>query len=137
MVSSPRHLQEPLGGSKQTLGQYLDCHHLEYRVCENINMDGDVISRITLSTLGLSFGAAWIFREQFINRFGGRLLNLHSTRLPQNRGGGGFSWQILNDNRLGCCLIHQVDTGVDTGPIVKYETHAIERSESDYSSSEF
>jgi len=52
---------------------------------------------------------------------GGRLFNLHGSRLPQNRGGGGFSWQIMMGNRFGFCLIHLVDAGVDTGPIVDFE----------------
>jgi len=59
------------------------------------------------------------FRPNFINRFKGRLVNVHSTRLPANRGGGGFSWRILKDDRLGACQIHLIDHGIDTGVILK------------------
>jgi len=45
-------------------------------------------------------------------------LNCHGARLPQDRGAGGFSWRILRDERIGVSLIHQVDTGVDTGDII-------------------
>ncbi len=68
----------------------------------------------------LSIGAAWIFGAEVIGTvFEGRLFNLHGTRLPQNRGGGGFSWQIMMGNRLGFCQMHLVDSGVDTGDIVR------------------
>jgi methionyl-tRNA formyltransferase len=70
-------------------------------------------------TVALSIGARWIFgRAQIEQWFGGRLLNLHGTRLPQNRGGGTWSWQILMGNRFGFCQLHLVDEGVDTGAIV-------------------
>ena len=120
VITSPRHVQEMLSSEGYTLSQFLENHALEYFVSEEINKDQRGINRITSDTMGLSFGAAWIFRKEFIDRFDGKLLNLHGARLPQDRGAGGFSWQILRDNRLGGCLIHQVDPGVDTGPIVKY-----------------
>ena len=70
----------------------------------------------------------WIFRKKFIDRFSGKLINGHGTRLPQNRGGGGFSWQILVENRLGGSLVHQVDTGIDTGAIVDFREYVFPRS---------
>lgn len=76
----------------------------------------------TQQFLFLSIGAPWIFSRDLIqNFFFNRLLNLHGARLPQNRGGGGFSWQILSGVKYGFCLIHKVDEGVDTGDIVDFE----------------
>ena len=70
----------------------------------------------------LSLGAAWIFNQEIITGiFKDKLFNLHGTRLPQNRGGGGFSWQIMMGNRLGFCQLHLVDAGVDTGDLVRTE----------------
>ena len=46
---------------------------------------------------------------------------MHGTRLPQNRGGGGFSWQIIMGNRYGMCCLHKVDKKIDTGPILFFE----------------
>lgn len=120
VVTSQRHFQETISNTGYALGQHIESHGVEYFVSNEVNVDQRVITRITPRTLGLSLGAAWIFRKDFIDQFERKLVNLHGARLPQDRGGGSLSWPILRDNRLGFCLIHQVDAGVDTGPIVKY-----------------
>ena len=119
VITSPRHQREVVSAEGRTLGEQLAALGIGCVVCSDLDRDADVLGRINDGTLALSFGAAWIFRPAFIARFNGRLLNLHPARLPQDRGAGGFSWQILRDNRLGCCLLHEVDAGVDTGPVVK------------------
>lgn len=120
VVTSRRHLQEAITATGHTLAQTLAAAGIEPLVCDEVGDGRAFLGDTTEGVLGLSFGAAWIFRKPLIDRFDGRLLNVHGTRLPLDRGGGGFSWQILRDNRLGGCLIHQVDEGVDTGPIVKH-----------------
>jgi methionyl-tRNA formyltransferase len=119
VISSSRHLEEKI--TENSLKKCLEERKIEYIITEKINEDEKVIERIDQHTLGISIGAAWILRKTFIEKFGGKLINIHGTRLPQNRGGGNFSWQILSNNRLGFCLIHQLEEGIDTGPIIKYQ----------------
>jgi methionyl-tRNA formyltransferase len=120
VVSSPRHIEEKLEDNI-SLKELFIRNNIETIVTENIGKDQNVINHITPNTMGISIGAAWILRKQFIEKFNGRLVNVHGARLPQNRGGGNFSWQILNNNRLGVCLIHLLDEGIDTGLILKYD----------------
>lgn len=69
--------------------------------------------------LGLSFGARWIIKQPTSDRlFAGKLLNAHGSRLPADRGGGGLSWRIMRGDRIGNLVLHLVDDGVDTGPLV-------------------
>lgn len=77
--------------------------------------------------IAISFGARWIFRKPVIEGFNGRLLNAHGTRLPIDRGGGGFSWRIMRGDRIGALLLHQVTEGIDTGPIVAIEDYVVPR----------
>tara|TARA_B100001121_G_scaffold301119_1_gene311825 strand:- start:73 stop:1083 length:1011 start_codon:yes stop_codon:yes gene_type:complete len=71
-------------------------------------------------TLFVSFGPRWIFKKDVITKvFKQNIVNFHSTRLPLDAGGGGFSWRVMRNDRLGNCLAHLVDDGVDTGPILK------------------
>ena len=69
----------------------------------------------------ISVGAPWIFSAAFLNELGAAVLNLHGTRLPRDRGGTVFSWQILSGLRTGMCLLHELTPGIDDGPIVAYE----------------
>ena len=124
VVTSERHSSEFISiADKTTLKDFLIGNDIDFLVSEDVNSDSDVISRITKNTLGASIGAAWIFKAEFIKNFEGKLLNLHGTKLPENRGAGGYSWRILKNERLGISLIHQVDAGVDTGNIIKYEEY--------------
>jgi len=120
VVTSPRHSEEILKGGLKLVDE-LNNHSVQHIIAD------DIASIETSKFLGdlsdafcLSLGAAWIFKQDVItDLFNDRLFNLHGTRLPQNRGGGGFSWQILMGNRLGFCQLHLVDSGVDTGDIVR------------------
>lgn len=123
VITSERHSKEDIktGSEAINLKQFLEVRDIDCHISRDVNNDNFVINKISDTTLGISIGSAWIFRESFINRFNGKLVNVHGTRLPQNRGGGGFSWQILRGNRLGFSVIHQIETGIDTGPLLKYK----------------
>ena len=70
-------------------------------------------------TLFVSLGARWIFNERIINDLlSGNLVNFHGSRLPLDAGGGGFSWRIMRGDRIDNQLVHLVDKGIDTGPIL-------------------
>ena len=71
------------------------------------------------NTLFVSLGARWIFNSDIIkNVMNNHLVNFHGSRLPFDKGGGGFSWKILNKDRINNQLVHLVDEGIDTGPII-------------------
>ncbi len=86
---------------------------------------------LTDSWVAISFGARWIFRSEILygtHAFAGRLVNAHGTRLPFDRGGGGFSWRVMRGDRIGCLLLHKVDAGIDTGSVVAFEDYVIARA---------
>ena len=88
------------------------------------------LNRILLEgeMITLSFGARWIINRKIRDTlFRGLVLNAHSTRLPNDRGGGGFSWRIMRGDRIGNLVLHQIDDGIDTGPIVLTEEYIIPR----------
>ena len=83
----------------------------ENYIKDNFNID---------ETLFVSFGPRWIFKKNIINKLlKNNLVNFHCTRLPLDAGGAGISWRIMRNDRLGNCLVHLVDCGVDTGPILE------------------
>jgi methionyl-tRNA formyltransferase len=125
VVTSQRHSIEmiTIGDEHMPLIDFLAKYKIEYIISKKLVQDSRIISRISENTIGISFGAAWIFNKDFIDRFDGRLLNCHGTRLPQDRGAGGFSWRILRNDRIGISMIHQIDPGLDTGNVVLFDEY--------------
>lgn len=121
VVTSTRHAGEVFEG--ESLSEFLSRNNVKFIETDNIDsQEVEEFMSETLNSLYLSLGAAWIFTQSTIESlFQNRLLNCHGTRLPNNRGGGGFSWQIMMGNRFGFTLLHKVNSGIDTGPIVAYE----------------
>lgn len=123
VVTSPRHADETVGGGDKSLRSFLEDNGVRHIVADSINDQG-VAGFLGDATQAfcLSLGAAWIFKKDTIqDLFDDQLFNLHGARLPQNRGAGGFSWQIMMGSRFGYCLLHLVDGGIDTGSIVRFE----------------
>lgn len=125
VVTSERHATDKIsiGGSEKQFIEILKENNIDHILSNDVSTDTNVTHRIIDNTIGISFGAPWIFKQEFINLFKGRLLNCHGARLPQERGAGGFSWRILRGEKIGVSLIHQIDTGVDTGNILLFNEY--------------
>lgn len=65
--------------------------------------------------LSVKFG--YVLRRPFLDLFPGRVLNLHTSLLPFNRGAYPNVWSIVEGTPAGVTL-HVVDEGVDTGPVL-------------------
>ena len=123
VITAPRHAKEKENGC--TLENFLIEYRIEALIVEDISSDGvkEFVGDPDEKFI-LSLGAAWIFKKAVIKKtFNNKLLNLHGTCLPKNRGGGGLSWKIMMGDRVGNCLIHIVDSGIDTGSILRFEDY--------------
>ena len=121
VITSPRHLKEQI--DDKSLEDFLVENNIEFKCFDTLvagelkTFCGDVSQSFILS-----LGAAWIFDKAIIESvFANKIVNLHGTRLPQDRGGGGHSWRILMGNRFGFITLHLVNSGIDTGPIIFQE----------------
>ncbi|WP_148570685.1 formyltransferase family protein [Aliarcobacter cryaerophilus] len=93
--------------------------NIKFHVVDDINNNEDIKREIIQNyTLGFSVSASWIIKQNIIDLFDGKLVNIHGSRLPQFRGGGGVSWNILQGNRLDGFVIHFITTGIDDGIII-------------------
>lgn len=118
VITSPRHSEEILEG--KSFQELLEVDCFRFLITDKIDTK-EVLEFLACSQnkAFFSFGAAWIFKKEVLTKlFGNKLINAHGTRLPENRGGGGFSWQIMMGNYLGYCQLHLVDEGIDTGNII-------------------
>lgn len=51
--------------------------------------------------------------------------NFHPGILPQYRGSGCSTWAIINGEAEGGATLHEIDKGIDTGPIIDIERFPI------------
>lgn len=65
----------------------------------------------------ISYGYRHILKADLLNRFPGRVINLHISLLPWNRGADPNLWSFLEDTPKGV-TIHLMDAGIDTGEIL-------------------
>jgi|688.fasta_scaffold339249_2 methionyl-tRNA formyltransferase len=121
VITSPRHIKERI--DDKSLEDFLIENDIEFKIFDDLvtselkTFCGDVSQSFILS-----LGAAWIFNNEIIEGvFANKIVNLHGTRLPQDRGGGGHSWRILMGNRFGFITLHLINSGIDTGPIIIQE----------------
>jgi len=122
VFSNERLLNEKTIDNNMSLKEYLELNKVRFYSVIDIN-NFPIDEFMTDQTLGISLGAPWIFKEQFINKFNRRLINGHGSNLPRDQGAGGFSWRILQKDKFGFYLFHIVDSGVDTGNIIISEQY--------------
>lgn len=65
----------------------------------------------------ISYNYRHIITTEVLDVLGFRAYNLHTSFLPFNRGAHPVLWSVLEETPLGV-TIHQIDDGLDTGPIV-------------------
>lgn len=65
----------------------------------------------------VSFGYRHIIREPYLTKYAGRMINIHQSILPWNRGADPNFWSWFDDTPKGIS-IHLIDDGLDTGPVV-------------------
>jgi folate-dependent phosphoribosylglycinamide formyltransferase PurN len=68
----------------------------------------------------LVFGTG-LLKPPLIDRFPGRILNIHLGLSPYYRGAGTNFWPLVNGEPEYCgATIHFLDAGVDTGPVIAH-----------------
>ncbi|WP_262365521.1 phosphoribosylglycinamide formyltransferase [Gordonia sp. OPL2] len=66
-----------------------------------------------------------ILGQDFLSRFGGRIVNSHPALLPSFPGAHGVADALDHGVKITGTTIHLVDAGVDTGPILAQEPVAV------------
>lgn len=65
----------------------------------------------------VSYGYRHILRQPILDLFPDRIVNLHISYLPLNRGADPNLWSLLSQTTSGV-TVHHMDAGVDTGDII-------------------
>ena len=92
----------------------LNENNIKWRLLKKI--DHKIVkSYIDDSTIGISIGSLWFFKQNIIDEFKGNFFNYHNTRLPIERGVSAYTWKILSNNREGGITLHKIEEELDVG----------------------
>jgi methionyl-tRNA formyltransferase len=102
----------------EPLVQWLGLYGEKVRVwSEKITMES---LKDSLPDFIISYNYRYIIKEDVISAYKDRIINLHISFLPWNRGADPNIWSFLDDTPKGV-TIHLLDTGIDTGDILLQE----------------
>jgi len=110
-----------LGDNDNKLIQFIkssDCNVIQTQNKININflLDNDI-------DFVVSYGYRYIIDDKVVKFFDKKIINLHISYLPYNRGASPNIWSIVEDTKKGVS-IHYVDETLDTGEIlIQKELH--------------
>ena len=75
----------------------------------------------------VSYSYRHILNREVLDTRPGRFINLHISLLPFNRGADPNAWSYLEGTPPGV-TIHQIDEGIDTGPVLLQQPVAIDET---------
>lgn len=110
------------------LQPYLDEPYLNPRVARDIDM-ADKIDELKVDLVVLA-GYMQILSAEFINRFFGRIINVHPSLLPKYPGLAAIEQALDAGETQTGVTVHYVDEGVDTGDVIAQEPIGIAPGES-------
>jgi methionyl-tRNA formyltransferase len=84
--------------------------------------------------LVVSYSYRHILKRPVLDAMPGRFVNLHISLLPFNRGADPNAWSYLDGTPQGV-TIHEIDEGLDTGPILLQQSVAIDEAKETLASS--
>jgi methionyl-tRNA formyltransferase len=118
VFTSPRHSRE-IVFDRLNFKNCLKKNNTNFYTTEKLNEE--LLKKEIKGTncIGVSIGSPWIFKKHIIKIFESRLYNIHGANLPLDRGGGGFSWQILQNKSKGYSCLHKVNEKIDNGDIIQ------------------
>lgn len=87
-----------------------------------------------LPDLIISYGYRFIIKEDVIKKYPNKIINLHISYLPWNKGADPNIWSYLEETPKGV-TIHLIDQGIDTGDIIFQKEIKIDEDNETLSSS--
>ena len=127
VISSKRHYnaQIRIGDKKSSLADALSSINVKSYLLDKFDIEHQAFKNFNSNSIVFTPSSEWIFSQEIINRFDGRIVNIHGSALPEMKGGGGLSWNLMMRERNAGATIHLVDAGIDTGDILIQQTYTI------------
>ena len=117
-----------------SLYEWLVSHEGKQNVMRFTNrIEIDIINRLKPSYI-ISYNYKYLIKEDVINYMQGRIINLHTSYLPYNRGSSPNFFSFMEDTPKGV-TIHRLEKGLDTGAIYVQKELVFDEGKETFSSS--
>ncbi len=121
VILAPRHAEEQLPMAGCAMHQALDGDKFDVHVVDDINlwqaMTG--FGWTGPNALAICFGPSWVFQRHVLEAFGAGMINFNGIPVPRYLGGAHYTWQIVNGDRSGGCVLQEITEDLDRGPILR------------------
>lgn len=97
------------------LFNYSKLNSIEINFIDKLN---EIELHETPNSLGFSYGVSWIFKKKHIDAFSHGIWNIHTGKLPDNRGRHPISWSFINNDNKFYISIHAIDEKIDSGKLL-------------------
>ena len=87
---------------------------------DGVEATGEALSGLPVADWVVSYGYRHLIKEPVLTAFAGRMINIHISLLPWNKGADPNFWSWFDHTPKGV-TIHLIDAGIDTGPILVQE----------------
>lgn len=120
-----RHLEEIVDRENNiTFKDVLEKNKIAYFHCDDINTSADFKRLATKNSIGIGLGEAYTFTTETLALVDRKIFDMMIIRMPKYRGGAHFTWQILQQNRIGAWYLQLVNEemipgGYDHAEIIK------------------
>lgn len=118
-----------LGPQRPHLIDFIKVIHIESSLSERPEI-------LNYTDFILSYGYRHIIKKEIVARFPKKIINLHLSYLPWNRGTDPNLWSFLENTPKGV-TIHFIDEGLDTGEILAQERVTFDTKETLLTSYEY
>tara|TARA_B100001250_G_scaffold226126_1_gene193992 strand:- start:2363 stop:3349 length:987 start_codon:yes stop_codon:yes gene_type:complete len=88
---------------------------IKFNQTEDINKNKLIKKIFTKKSLGIGIGLPWQFKEKLLKLMNPNLVDVMGIPMPLYRGGAHYTWMILNNNRLGGCVLQNIDKNTFQG----------------------
>ena len=81
----------------------------------------EILPKFAKNTFGISFGIGLFFKQKHIENFEYGILNIHTGKLPDNRGRHPIGWSFINNDKYFYTSVHLINEEIDQGKLVYEE----------------
>ena len=111
-------------------------HKIPYRIFNLNNRIHQELLLLDLKKRKISLiclaGYMKILSKFFINKFKGKIINIHPSLLPKYKGLNTFSRVLDSNDKLTGCTVHYVNEKLDSGKIILKKKVYVEKQDNEY-----